>query len=125
MFDSEALSSNDFSSLSISSKMESDAETKSLFSAREKLDMSRRRHAAKLDMIAITSVETTNRLVVLRAPAMARQPDAIKKTELQIPAARGMFAPYMIPIVFAANAVSPQIMCTIPSIAATFLMAMQ
>ena len=28
-------------------------------------------------------------------PAMAREPDAIKKTELQIPAARGMFAPHL------------------------------
>ena len=90
---------------------------------------------------------------------MAREPDAIKKTELQIPAARGMFAPhlkclhlypcwlgitfygantgnvspaplvgcmsswaYMIPIVFAARAVSPQMMCTIPTTAATCLM---
>lgn len=26
---------------------------------------------------------------------MAREPDAIKKTELQIPAARGMFAPHL------------------------------
>jgi len=82
--------------------------------------MRRRRQAAKLDMIAITSVETTSRLVVLHAPAMARLPEAMKKTELQMPAARGMFAPYKIPIVLAASAVSPQIMCTIPSSAATF-----
>ena len=88
----------------------------------------------------------------LHLPAMAREPDAIKKTELQIPAARGMFAPhlkclhlftcwlgiishgtstgnvcpatlvecvsnwtYMIPIVFAARAISPQMICTIPN----------
>jgi len=121
MFESDSTvpSAKDFS-LWISSQIESDAETEFLFSAREKLDMSRRRQAAKLDIIAITRVVTTNRLVVLRAPAMARQPDTIKKMELQIPAARGMFAPHMIPIVFAANAVTPQMMCTIPRTAATF-----
>jgi len=113
------LRAKDFS-VSTSSQIESDAENDFLFSAREKLDMSSSSQAARLDMIAITRVDTTNRLVVLRAPAMAREPDAIKKTELQIPAARGMFAPHMIPIVFAARAVSPQMMCTIPTTAATF-----
>ena len=51
--DSAVPSANDFS-LWISSQIESDAETEFLFSAREKLDMSRRRQAAKLDIIAIT-----------------------------------------------------------------------
>jgi len=139
MFESAAaaLSANDFS-VSISLQIESDAEKEFLFSAREKLDMRRSRQPAKLDMIAITRVDTTNRLVVLRAPdhniilirliiklrfgspAIAREPEAIKKTELQIPAARGMFAPHMIPIVFPAKAVSPQMMCTKPTTAATF-----
>jgi len=122
MFESAAaavLSANDFS-VSTSSQMESDDEKEFLFSAREKLDMRRSRQAAKLDRIAITKVDTTSRLVVLRAPAIAREPEAIKKTELQIPAARGMFAPNMIPIVFPARAVSPQMMCTIPTTAATF-----
>jgi len=70
MFESDSAmpSANDFS-LWISSQIESEAETEFLFSAREKLDMSRRRQAAKLDIIAITRVVTTNRLVVLRAPA--------------------------------------------------------
>lgn len=120
MFESDAaaavLRAKDFSS----SQMESDAETEFLFSTREKLEMRRRRKAAKVDMIANTRVDTTKRLVVLRAPAIARQPDAMKKTELQIPAARGMFAPHMIPIVFAAKAVKPQMMWTIPNTAATF-----
>ena len=55
MFESDSAvpSANDFS-LWISSQIESDAETEFLFSAREKLDMSRRRQAAKLDIIAIT-----------------------------------------------------------------------
>ena len=55
MFESDSAvpSANDFS-LWISSQSESDAETEFLFSAREKLDMSRRRQAAKLDIIAIT-----------------------------------------------------------------------
>ena len=32
---------------------------------------------------------------MLRLPATPREPDAIKKTELQIPAARGMLAPHL------------------------------
>jgi len=91
-----------------------------LFSEREKMEMGRSSRAAKLDRIDITRVDTTSRLVVLKAPATPREPDAIKKTELQIPAARGMLAPHMIPIMFAASAVNPQMMCTIPTTAATF-----
>ena len=55
MFESDSAvpSAKDFS-LWISSQIESDAETEFLFSASEKLDMSRRRQATKLDKIAIT-----------------------------------------------------------------------
>ena len=40
--------------------------------------------------------------LVLRfgSPAIAREPEAIKKTELQIPAARGMFAPNLKDLVY-------------------------
>ena len=54
MFESDAaaavLRAKDFSS----SQMESDAKTEFLFSTREKLEMRRRRKAAKVDMIANT-----------------------------------------------------------------------
>ena len=37
------------------------------------------------------------------SPAIAREPEATKKTELQIPAARGMFAPHLKVLVYSEN----------------------
>ena len=71
--DSAVPSANDFS-LWISSQIESDAETEFLFSEREKLDMSRRRQAAKLDIIAITcNIFSTLGWLVLMVDAFERR----------------------------------------------------
>jgi len=88
-------------------------------SIKVKLEMRRRSTAAKQDRIAITKVETTSRLVLIQAPARASDPELTKKMELQTPAARGMFAPNMIPTMLAVNAASPQMICTKPTTPAT------